>query len=199
MAIRRASKSSISTIGAGKRSNLIAGYSPAVDEMDLIERVTVGAGGTGGITFSSIPQTYQHLQLRVIGRSTESATRSSLYIAANADYGSNYAYHHLTGDGSTASASGTANGGIAGAYRALSGATAGASIFGAAVVDILDYTSTTKNKTFRMLSGNDNNGNGEVTFSSSVWRSTATITLLVVSTNFNLAQYSTASLYGVVG
>lgn len=198
MAVRRLSQSFLSTRGRGKASSFIAGYGFGVDEMDLIARTTVGVGGIGGITFSSIPQTYQHLQLRVVGRSTDSGTKSSLYVAANADYGSNYAYHHLTGDGSAVSASGTANGGVVVAYRALTGPSAGASTFGVAVIDILDYRSA-KNKTFRSLSGNDNNGSGEVTLSSSLWMSTAAITALIVSTNLNLAQNTVASLYGVVG
>lgn len=200
MSVRRLSQSFLSTRGRGKASSFIAGYGFGVDEMDLLQRVTVGAGGIGGITFSSIPQTYQHLHLRMVGRSTESgSSKSSLYMAANADYNLNYAYHWLTGNGSAASASGAANGGIAAAFSALTGASAGASTFGVVVVDILEYRSTTKFKTFRSLSGNDNNGSGEVSLTSSVWMSTAAITSLVLSTNFNLAQHTVASLYGVVG
>jgi hypothetical protein len=49
------------------------------------------------ITFSSIPATYTHLQIRGIARSTAAAGNVS--IAYNSDTGSNYAGHDLYGDG----------------------------------------------------------------------------------------------------
>lgn len=38
-------------------------WSPSTD-YDSIATTTVGAGGAASITFSSIPSTYQHLQIR---------------------------------------------------------------------------------------------------------------------------------------
>ena len=43
-----------------------------------IATTTVGAGGAASISFTSIPATYQHLQIRAIGRSSNTV-EDSLY------------------------------------------------------------------------------------------------------------------------
>ena len=48
-----------------------------------ITTTTVGAGGVSSITFSSIPQTYTDLLIRLSGRSAESAQASTFRIALN--------------------------------------------------------------------------------------------------------------------
>ena len=166
-------------------------------DFESIATVTVGSGGAGSATFSNIPTGFQHLQLRMIGRSTEASTHASVYIAMNSDYGTNYSWHGLDGDGATATASAGANAGVCVGVAAFAGANRSSSIFGASVADILDWGSTTKNKTVRFFSGYDANGAGVVSLSSSVWRSTAAVTSLTISTNLNLAQHSVIALYGL--
>ena len=165
--------------------------------MESIATVTVGSGGAGGVTFSNIPTGFQHLQLRMIGRSTEASVHASVYIVMNSDYGANYSWHALDGNGAGPAASSGANAGVCVGLAAFPGANRSASIFGASVADILDWGSTTKNKTVRFFSGYDANGAGNVSLSSSVWRSAALVTSLTVSTNFNLAQHSVIALYGI--
>lgn len=206
MSVRRASKSSISTTDRGKGSNLIAGYSPAVDEMDLIERVTVGAGGTGAITFSSIPQTYQHLHIRALLQSNRGtyATDNTL-IRVQQDSTANYANHYLRSDGAATLTEGTT--GETSSYAVASiGTTQQASNFGATLIDVLDYANGTKYKVLRNYGGKDNNGTyagygGYVFFASALYvASTNAITsVTLIAQNGDLQQYSTASLYGVVG
>lgn len=199
MSIRRLSNSTISTQGKGKSSNLIAGYSPAIDEMDLIERVVVGATPLASVTFGSgntIPQTYQHLQLRALVRDSAGTTWYSCQLQFNGDTtAANYATHTLQGDGATATANGyTSTGGTYTPFNPGSNKT----YFGAAVIDILDYANTSKNKVVRSVDGSEQNGSGYIRLVSGVWLSTAAITSIkIVAGNTAFVQYNTFALYGV--
>lgn len=149
-------------------------------DYESIATTTVGAGGTSTITFSSIPSTYKHLQLRASGANGGT-------IRFNGDTTTtNYRYHYLSGDGATAG-SGTAQN----AYWPVSGSVNRT----VDILDILDYSNTSKNKTLRTLGGWDNNGSGEVWISSDLWLNTAAISSIVISGTF--AQYSSFALYGV--
>jgi hypothetical protein len=195
MSIRRASKSSISaTTTRGKGSNLLAGYSPAVDEMDLIQRVTVGTAVTS-ITLSNIPQTYQHLHLRVYGQLT--STQQGVWTRFNSDSAANYSCHFLYGNGASA----------IGASRLSDGGIDAIVVWDnddwfIGVIDILDYASTTKLKTVRSISGADSNGAGIISLGSGSWRNTSGITTIHLSDQIaggSFAQNTVASLYGVIG
>lgn len=199
MAVKRFSNSLISQSGQDKVNNFIAGYSPAIDEMDLIERVIVGSGGTSTITFSNIPQRYQHLQVRLTARSTFATTITSFFIRFNGDSGTNYTYHALYGNGSSALSYGAANQ-AQGAAATFSGSSALADVFGASIIDIIDYTNLSKTKVLRAIGGIDNNGSGEITMASAFWNNMSAITQIVLfPQQGNFTQNSVASLYGVVG
>jgi hypothetical protein len=102
--------------------------------------VQVGSAGASTITFSSIPSTYKHLQIRYIGRTP---SNQNTIMRFNGDTGTNYSLHFLYGQGSlTGAAAETSQTYI---YTdVLTGSTTG---YTAAVIDILDYTSVNKNKT----------------------------------------------------
>jgi len=179
----------------------LIGGAAAVGDYESIATTTL-ATSTASITFSSIPATYKHLQLRVMARTDRAGnTFDAFLIKVNNDATSaNYTYHYLLGQGSAASA-GQENGTWGGAvvYR-LPGATATTSIFGATVTDILDYTSTNKNKTLRSLGGTDLNGSGELYFGSNLYLATpAAISSLVIvpRTGTNFIAYSSFALYGI--
>lgn len=121
-------------------------------------RLLSWSGGAAEIEFTSIPATYQHLQIRMITRTTLSAYFEAVLVYLNGDTASNYAEHLLYGDGSSALAAGAGSTTFNFVYA--SGASAGSSIFSATVLNILDYASTTKATTFRTMFGWDNNGNG---------------------------------------
>jgi hypothetical protein len=79
-------------------------------------------------------------------------------------------------------------------------------MFGAGIVDILDYANTNKYKTIRSLTGHDHNGviagiHAIVNLNSGSWRSTSAINSIVIGvvsgTAFN--QYSSFALYGIKG
>jgi hypothetical protein len=174
---------------------------PSLNSYESIATVTVGSGGSATVSFSSIPSTFKHLQIRGTHRSdaASSGNNVGLYMRFNSDTGSNYNWHELAGNGSGTLAYGQADSGInASPHGPRSGDTA--NVFNAEVIDILDYTDTNKNTTTRALAGDDLNGSGWIHLSSGLWRNTAaitTITLFVESSN--IAQYSSFALYGIKG
>ena len=176
------------------------GVTPSTNSYESIATVTVGAGGTSSIDFTSIPSTYKHLQIRGLARSTRAATTDYIRMQFNGDTTSNYRDHLLYGTGAAA-ASGD-DGNNAGIFlHRVAAASATSGMFGALVIDILDYTSTSKNKTTRQLGGTDQNGSGEIDFGSGLWFKTpeaiTSIKLQAQAGTSNFAQYSSFALYGI--
>ena len=160
---------------------------------------TATATGSGYLSFTSIPQTYTHLQLRYITRNNVSAgTTDQILMWFNGDQtAANYRTHYLWGNGSAAeSGTYTGLGYIRPGMCPASGANS--AIWGVGVVDILDYTSTNKNKTIKNLWGHDQNGSGTVALTSGLWTSTAAITSINVAVSgYYEASGATWGLYGI--
>ena len=168
---------------------------------------TVGAGGVGSITFTAIPSTYKHLQVRLTAQVTRATYgREGLGIRVgngSIDTGSNYSWHSLDGDGASATAgAGASTNTIEGSFV---GTTTGG-IYGVAVIDFLDYADTNKYKTIRNLGGMDHNGTiagfgGVVSLRSGSWRNTAAINQInIYGINSDpFTQYSQFALYGIKG
>jgi len=159
-----------------------------------------GTGSSGTITFSSIPSTYQHLQIRYIGRVTNADTADNIFVQFNSDTGSNYAWHYLQGDGSSAVAGAASSQSKILAGR-VSAATATTEIMGAGVLDLLDYANTNKYKTLRTLSGQDRNGGGVIVMTSGLWQNTAAVSTITITNGSatNFTSTSTFALYGIKG
>lgn len=179
-------------------------YPRITNSYESIATQTVGAGGAASVTFSSIPSTFKHLQIRGIARDSAADTGvQNVVMSFNSDTtNTNYRTHYLLGDGSTADAGSIqVSGFYTGAALAVSN-NATANIYGATVIDILDYANTNKNKTIRVLTGIDLNGvGGQMRLQSSVWLSTSAITSCTINVRSagNLMQYSTFALYGIRG
>lgn len=164
-----------------------------VGDFEHIETQSVGSGGAASVTFSSIPGTYKHLQLRAFVPFASGV--NSVALQFNGDTGSNYTFHQIYGTGSAAGSNAATS-----ATKAGLGITSTGSPYGSvAVIDLLDYVSTSKYKTARSLTGTDSNGAGVVSLRSSLWLSTNAISSILVAFDnaVNLPQYSTFSLYGV--
>ena len=166
-------------------------------DFESIASSTVGSGGAATIDFTSIPQTFSHLQIRGLGRNTVANSDDNIHIRFNSDTTANYSLHYLYGNGASAASGGNSNDNLIIPFR-VPGSTSSANIFGVGVVDILDYTNTNKYKTVRSLTGHDQNGSGSAWLFSGNWRSTAAITSISIFYGVNnIAQYSSFALYGV--
>lgn len=144
------------------------------------------------ITFAGIPQGYKHLQIRATVN-----IASWVWMRFNDDTASgHYNGHEFRGDGSSITAQSLGGYDSSVLWTALPPGGTYPLTF---VTDILDYSSTSKNKTTRTLSGSDANGSGTVQMVSGLWMSTSGIT------SINLFGYagnlfaagSTFALYGV--
>jgi hypothetical protein len=162
--------------------------------------VSVGSGGASTVTFSSIPSTYKHLQIRSISRGLTTGTSGvDLYLTLNSDT-TNYNGHQLYGDGTSAAASTTGAGTSNMYFGWIPRAGVTASAYGVYVTDLLDYQNTSKNKTVRSLGGWDGNGSGFAIYRSGLWQSTAAVSSIQISASVgNIAQYSQFALYGIKG
>jgi hypothetical protein len=177
---------------------LTSGAPPEVGDYESIATVSVGAGGSSAITFSSIASTYKHLQIRVLSRGTNASTYVETRMQFNGDTGSNYyANHQLLGNGSAASASADATATFVSAHYSIAD-TNTASVYSGAVIDLLDYSNTNKFKTVRNISGTDTNGLGFIIYRSGLWRSTSAISSISITPSAgNWKQYSSFALYGI--
>jgi hypothetical protein len=163
----------------------------STNSYESIATVNVGSGGVSSITFSSIPSTYQHLQIRALTVSASASSGSAIQF--NSDTTSaNYKYHSLYGTGS--SATGTAG---SPAYAPFFNGGAATTSPGSMVLDILDYSNTNKYKTIRSLDGYDANGSGYLGLTSGLWMNTAAITS--IKFDFAYLQYASFALYGIRG
>jgi hypothetical protein len=162
-----------------------------------------GNGSQSSFSFSSIPQTFTHLQIRVYANNTNSSGDwRGISFKANNDSGSNYWWHTMYRAGAssygTSASAVTSWGNILGCIiNSFNGA-------GTAVYDIYDYTNTNKFKTLTYMSGLSRNGQaggfayGEVYVGSQLWRSTSAINSLdfTVSTD-TFGNGTVIALYGI--
>lgn len=186
---------SISLKYKSKSGNLTAPGDVDPGAMIPIQTITVGAGGVSSVTFSNIPQNYEHLQLRFFGNS--SSTGNSFAMRANGGVSTgqpNAYWHYLTGNGSSVYA-GSASDNSTKLYGAYVGTTANPV---AGIAEILDYTNTNKYKVAKIISGSDSNGSGETMMLSCTYASTTAVTsLYVFPTGGTFTQYSHFALYGI--
>lgn len=168
---------------------------PTNPNMVAIQTVTVGAGGAATISFTSIPQTYTDLYLLISVRTTYS-TWLDLNLSFNGNASSGYSYRRLQSDGGTpTSNNSTSTGGIPGNTL---GTDSTANTFSSHSIYIPNYTSTT-NKSVSYDSVTENNA---TTAFMSLVAGASTLSTAITSITLglgagNIAQYSTATLYGV--
>ena len=165
----------------------------------LIQEVILnGTASTVSFNLSGIDPTYKHLQLRMVDRQTGASGMVSAAIRFNADSGSNYSWHRLYATGGGMSS----NAGSSQSDFIISGVPAGnetANVWAGAIVDILDFNSTSKFKTVRALSGAVGSAK-EIYLSSGNWRSLSAVTSIDINVQSTAhATGSRFSLYGSKG
>jgi hypothetical protein len=147
---------------------------------------TLGSA-TATVTFSSIPGTYTDL---ILIANVKRTAGSDIEIQLNGDTGSNYSFTYLYGTGS-ATGSGRASDQTKGNIG-YSGTTS----FTTQIVQFMNYSNTTTNKTF--IGRNSPADAGDVSTLVNLYRSTSAITSILLDPNSgNLDTGSTFTLYGI--
>lgn len=174
----------------------------AITSFDHISTTILGADAST-VTFSSIPQNYQHLQLRWACRTGSGASTIYLQVYLNSDTGANYNGHAFFANGTNVyNENYTPTNSINAKYGSVSNAVGA---WGVGVMDFLDYANTTKNKTTRSLNGSwYGSADRGVVLSSGLWRNTSGISSITIFANggngsWQVAAGSRFSLYGLKG
>ena len=180
----------------------------AVAGLTLIESKVLSVAASSA-TFSSIPQTYSHLSLRLKLRSTKvdsdpAQSWDDLSVHVNGDTGSNYSivrmYYNTYGN----SHAGNAYGGITRiAPGLMPTATAASDNFGSADIDFTDYRGASHKIVLSRGGFSAEHATrgieGQTTTNAQSWDDTAAITSLAVSfATGNLEAGCRLDLYGVI-
>lgn len=164
-----------------------------------------GTGSSSTISFTSIPSTYKHLQIRMTGRSTRATyPLDQVYIQFNG-VTSSYTTHELRG--SNSSVTSLSYGSTSGIYIGfIESAASTADIYDPVVADILDYSSTTKYKTVRSMGTRQSDYAPDgiyktISLLSGLSQSTSAVSSIdiKVNTGNNWTSASRFSLYGIKG
>jgi len=182
-----------SSRGFGSFKNLISASSVA--SFDSIATTTLSSPQST-LVVGSIPGTYQHLQIRGILKSTAIPGGTPRLYFNNDRTTNSYSMHEIFGNG----------GGSTGVNQQFNLDAIYASLgsqnttqFGAYVINIFDYASTSKSKTIQFIHGFDSNASGYVSFSTGMYTSTNAITSFGITPQqtANFDTGSTMAVYGI--
>jgi hypothetical protein len=153
-----------------------------------IASTSVGATSVSSITFSSIPQTYKHLQIRAVVKPVTGASNIALTTNLSSFARRHQSYFFSGGSGEDSNTSNqfvyTDN-----------------NLVAVAIIDILDYANTNKAKTIKSANGYQNGDtSGFFGLIAGLETSTGAITSVTITgATYNLDQMTTISLYGIAG
>jgi hypothetical protein len=170
-----------------------------VGDFELISQVRLNSGQSS-VTFGGIPQTYKNLRIYAVLRTDRAVDNGYIKFNYNGNTTSGaYKGHNLVGNGGgslTADTWGETNQGMIQAPGVNN-----ANYSTAITMDIVNYTSSSINKTTRILSGYDMNGSGWIASSVNIFFSTDPITTITFadSSGSNLSAYAYFGLYGIRG
>ena len=165
---------------------------------------TVTPTGAANHTFTSIPQGYDHLQIRVWAKDTRSPVYSSLSMQFNGDTGNNYWYAYpeidersgapwLYHDAATNAAQ----------MHEIPGSSSATNFWGTGWTSIYNYSSTDRHKNTVAVGGYKSNGDGSyqgfAVQSGSQWRNANAITSIKIIGSSNWESGTRLSLYGIKG
>jgi hypothetical protein len=174
--------------GTSYASNSVTPASPS--SYESIATVTA-SGGESSLNFTSIPGTYKSLEIRGFLLSSSGGGGS---IRFNSDTASNYTYHNMGGNGSSVFAYGT-TGTMSNFIDTSDGTNPSV-----AILEIIDYASTSKFKTLRTITGYDKNASGgSLYLFSGLWRSTSAITSIQLGVGNFGATFDAGTTFALYG
>jgi hypothetical protein len=169
--------------------------------MTLIASATAGSGGSASFDFSSIPATYTDLILKLSGRTTTSADWEDMKISFNgsttdAQYYWKAVYGYSGSNTGSNQGNGNSNARLQGN---VSGATATANAFGTWEMYIPNYAGSAQKSVSTDFASENNSSATLLGLATNLWNQTSAINRITLATSSgaNLAQYSTAYLYGI--
>ena len=181
-------------------NNFLAGNVSSPPDYELISTQVLSATASS-ISFTGLDtaaSNYKHLQIRAVVRDNRSGyAGSNCWLRFN-NAAALYSHHGLYANGSsTASGSATSTSQIY--VSDIVGGSGTANVFSPFIIDVLDFSSSTKNKTVKTLGGT-NAGYNWLTLSSGSWMSTNPVTSITIFSSLgSFIAGSRFSLYGLRG
>jgi hypothetical protein len=165
-------------------------------DFELIS-TALGTGSSGVIEFTSIPSTYRHLQIRYSAKNT--STNNAMGIRMNGITSSSYGRTRLTSTGGATLTTESLGGQTIINLPESVQTTTGTGFVSGGVIEILDYSSTTKNTTVKALTGSIVDGSVRrfVYISGLLVDTSAVTTLSFIASANSFATLSQFSLYGI--
>jgi len=158
-----------------------------------IATTTLGSAAST-ITFSSIPATYTDLRVVLLVTRT-SVDQRSPYLTFNNDTGTNYSFTYVNGYGVSAISGRSTS--VAYINLAFNGTDLTIPVF--YTVDVLSYAGSTNKTVLTTGSEDKNGGNNSVHRLVGLWRNTAAITRIDLTSNTGtFSTGTTATLYGIL-
>lgn len=160
--------------------------------MTLIETKTAGSGGVSSFDFTSIPQTYTDLVVVTSLRCTNTSS-NAVYLTFNGS-GSSYDLRYIVGTGSA-----TASGIGSSIISRMVPSDATANTFSNSSAYIPNYTSSNYKSVSTDSVAENNATSALMNLDAELWSNTAAINRITITpaSGGDIAQYSTASLYGI--
>jgi hypothetical protein len=156
-------------------------------------RTIAASGNPASIVFDNIPSNYSHLQVRALtmGPST------FVDLQINGDGGANYTFQQL--EVSTPAV--PTGGGGSGMTQIYMSQTSNTSFPAVGIIDIYNYSSSSANKTVRLLSSMVTNTAGLLYLRSGIWTNTAAINQLTfrAQPSSTFGANTVYALYGMKG
>ena len=184
---------------ASASSNSVTPASPGA--FDSIASAT--PSGTSTVTFSSIPQTFKHLQLRMMTRDTTNSGSTELTIVRiNNNSGNVYYNNYIIASGNNVNATNSYGDGASMWALTFGALSSYSDLFGVSIFDFVDYSSTNKRKTIRANMGLNDTDNGSVNglrLANWTYLSTDAVSTITLSAVSNFASGTIISLYGIRG
>ena len=158
---------------------------PGIPDSDFFSlgSITVTDTTTSTATISNIPSGYKHLQVRWMASNNGATNDANVTIRFNGDTGSNYSWRHTYSTAvspNTSSNYGNSGSGATSMSLARAVGNAGGTLFACGIIDILDYSNTSKNKNISSVYGNARGANATTDqymfVGGGSWSSTAAIT-----------------------
>lgn len=177
---------------------LAASGGGAQPAFDLLETQVLSSAASS-VTFTGLGAytDYQHLQVRISARTTQStASNNFMRLNINGDSASNYNGHYMqfTIGGSQQEAL------MSQSFISLPKMNAefpSTNIYTPSIIDITDFSNANKFTTVRAVGGIGHAGDGNLNFMSGLWRNTNAVTQLqFISPSNSFATSSRFSLYG---
>lgn len=174
---------------------LAASGAGAAGAMELIQTTVLGGAATE-VTLSSIPQTFKHLQIRVLARSTTG--NQDFYMGFNGASGTMHRAHYVYGIPGSGTSSGTEGGNGRSRIGFMQISSDTLERFSPNIIDILDYSNTAKNTTSRVLNARVSSQFNVVGLWSQLFLSTNAITSVTFS-NTSPGQFAAGSRFSIFG